>query len=121
MRENREPTSCLVVGNYCHDVLMKDGVVLAESLGGAASFISAVLDGVSISSTLITKWVLISPTQSPTRHSFPLIPRQPSSTPISLLKSSATIASSNGCTPVNRSPPLISPTRGGSSSAWGLA
>ncbi|KAL0434620.1 UNVERIFIED_CONTAM: Inositol 3-kinase [Sesamum radiatum] len=55
MRENREPSSCLVVGNYCHDVLMKDGVVLAESLGGAASFISAVLDGVSIPSTLITK------------------------------------------------------------------
>ncbi|KAK4412393.1 Inositol 3-kinase [Sesamum alatum] len=55
MRESREPTSCLVVGNYCHDVLMKDGIVLAESLGGAASFISAVLDGVSIPSTLITK------------------------------------------------------------------
>ncbi|KAI3461655.1 hypothetical protein Pfo_018318 [Paulownia fortunei] len=55
MIENQKPTSCLVVGNYCHDVLMKDDLVLAESLGGAASFISAVLDGVSIPSTFISK------------------------------------------------------------------
>ncbi|KAK6145256.1 hypothetical protein DH2020_022076 [Rehmannia glutinosa] len=55
MIENLKPTSCLVVGNYCHDVLMKDDVVLAESLGGAASFISAVVDGVSIPSTFISK------------------------------------------------------------------
>lgn len=38
----------LIAGNYCHDVLIKDDVVIAESLGGAASFISAVLDGLSI-------------------------------------------------------------------------
>lgn len=55
MIENRGPASCLVVGNYCHDVLMKDGVVLAESLGGAAAFISAVLDGVAVSSTFVSK------------------------------------------------------------------
>ncbi|KAL3616199.1 hypothetical protein CASFOL_039589 [Castilleja foliolosa] len=55
MIENRKPPSCLVVGNYCHDVLMKDDVVLAESLGGAVAFISAVLDGVSITSTLVSK------------------------------------------------------------------
>ncbi|EYU45723.1 hypothetical protein ABFS82_14G069700 [Erythranthe guttata] len=46
---------CLVVGNYCHDVLMKDDLVLAESLGGAASFISAVLDGFSIPCTFVSK------------------------------------------------------------------
>lgn len=34
----------LVVGNYCHDVLFIDGRPLARSLGGAASFISNVLD-----------------------------------------------------------------------------
>ncbi|PIN16187.1 Ribokinase [Handroanthus impetiginosus] len=34
---------------------MKDDVVLGESLGGAASFVSAVLDGVSISFTFISK------------------------------------------------------------------
>lgn len=38
----------LVVGNYCHDVLIRDGVVLSETLGGAASFISNVLDSISI-------------------------------------------------------------------------
>ncbi|KAL3850593.1 hypothetical protein ACJIZ3_012475 [Penstemon smallii] len=56
MRQNQGTTpSCLIVGNYCHDVLIKDGVVLAESLGGASSFISAVLDGLSVSSTIISK------------------------------------------------------------------
>ncbi|CAK9164209.1 unnamed protein product [Ilex paraguariensis] len=45
----------LIVGNYCHDVLIKDDVVMTESLGGAASFISAVLDGLSISSDYIAK------------------------------------------------------------------
>ncbi|KAJ8559477.1 hypothetical protein K7X08_003535 [Anisodus acutangulus] len=49
------PHRCLIVGNYCHDVLIKDDVVIAESLGGAASFISAVLDGLSISSDYISK------------------------------------------------------------------
>ncbi|EPS62224.1 hypothetical protein M569_12568, partial [Genlisea aurea] len=48
-------SSSLVVGNYCHDILTRDGVVLAESLGGAASFISAVLDGVSAESTFVAK------------------------------------------------------------------
>ncbi|XP_060175575.1 inositol 3-kinase [Lycium barbarum] len=46
---------CLIVGNYCHDVLIKDDVVIAESLGGAASFISAVFDGLLISSNYISK------------------------------------------------------------------
>lgn len=51
---NQEP-KCLVVGNYCHDVLIKDDVVIAESLGGAVSFISAVLDGLSVPSQYVTK------------------------------------------------------------------
>ncbi|KAK4483088.1 hypothetical protein RD792_010265 [Penstemon davidsonii] len=55
MKQNQVPVSCLIVGNYCHDVLKKDDVVLAESLGGAASFISAVLDGLSVPSTVISK------------------------------------------------------------------
>lgn len=42
------PRRGLVVGNYCHDVLIRDGVVMAETLGGAASFISAVHDGLSV-------------------------------------------------------------------------
>ncbi|KAG9130298.1 hypothetical protein Leryth_004214 [Lithospermum erythrorhizon] len=46
---------CLVVGNYCHDVLIKDDVIIAESLGGAASFISAVLDGLNISAHYVSK------------------------------------------------------------------
>lgn len=45
----------LIVGNYCHDVLIKNGAVLAETLGGAASFISNVLKGLSISCTLVAK------------------------------------------------------------------
>lgn len=52
--ENQEPT-CLIVGNYCHDVLIKDDVVIAESLGGAASFISQVLDGLAIPSCYVSK------------------------------------------------------------------
>ena len=38
----------LVVGNYCHDVLIRDGIVVGETLGSAAAFISAMLDGISI-------------------------------------------------------------------------
>lgn len=38
---------CLVVGNYCHDVLFRDGVIVGEGLGGAASFLSNVLDPLS--------------------------------------------------------------------------
>ncbi|KAF6147057.1 hypothetical protein GIB67_036776 [Kingdonia uniflora] len=38
----------LIVGNYCHDVLIKDGNIIGENLGGASSFISNVLDNLSI-------------------------------------------------------------------------
>ncbi|PKA52296.1 fructokinase [Apostasia shenzhenica] len=37
----------LVVGNYCHDVLFRDGAVVGEGLGGAASFLFSVLDPLS--------------------------------------------------------------------------
>ncbi|KAK9912482.1 hypothetical protein M0R45_036344 [Rubus argutus] len=46
---------CLIAGNYCHDVLIRDGVVLTETLGGAASFISNVFDGLSLNYTLVSK------------------------------------------------------------------
>ncbi|KAL5580748.1 hypothetical protein UlMin_013190 [Ulmus minor] len=49
------PRRGLVAGNYCHDVLIRDGVVVAETLGGAASFISSVLDAQSISYNLVSK------------------------------------------------------------------
>lgn len=45
----------LLAGNYCHDVIIRDGVVVAQTLGGAASFISAVLDALSLRYTLISK------------------------------------------------------------------
>ncbi|XP_057536333.1 inositol 3-kinase [Amaranthus tricolor] len=45
----------LVVGNYCHDILLKDDVVLAESLGGAASFISNIFSLFSIHCSYISK------------------------------------------------------------------
>ncbi|CAH8360513.1 unnamed protein product [Eruca vesicaria subsp. sativa] len=47
----------LIVGNYCHDVLIQNNTIIAETLGGAASFISNVLDSssTSISSDLISK------------------------------------------------------------------
>lgn len=54
MGANRIPRG-LIVGNYCHDVLIKDDVVLAETLGGAVSFISAILDGLSIPSDYVSK------------------------------------------------------------------
>ncbi|KAK1272060.1 Fructokinase-2 [Acorus gramineus] len=38
----------LVVGNYCHDVLYRDGRVIGEGLGGAASFTTNVLDALSL-------------------------------------------------------------------------
>ncbi|PRQ27255.1 putative inositol 3-kinase [Rosa chinensis] len=47
------PHRCLIAGNYCHDVLIRDCVVLAEMLGGAASFISNVFDDVSVSYNLV--------------------------------------------------------------------
>ncbi|CAN8301354.1 unnamed protein product [Cochlearia groenlandica] len=45
----------LIVGNYCHDVLIQNGTVMAETLGGAASFISNVLDSSSVSCDLVSK------------------------------------------------------------------
>ncbi|KAL2898723.1 Inositol 3-kinase [Bienertia sinuspersici] len=45
----------LVVGNYCHDVLIQDDVVIAESLGGAASFISNIFSLFSIPCDYISK------------------------------------------------------------------
>lgn len=45
----------LLVGNYCHDVLIRDGVVVGETLGGGVAFISAVLDGISIPYSLVSK------------------------------------------------------------------
>lgn len=59
VRDQNDPRFCtrqgLVVGNYCHDVLFRDDIVLAETLGGAASFISAVLDGLSVPHDLVAK------------------------------------------------------------------
>nr|XP_043636465.1 inositol 3-kinase [Erigeron canadensis] len=45
----------LIIGNYCHDILFKDNLVLAETLGGAVSFISRVLDNLNISADYISK------------------------------------------------------------------
>lgn len=45
----------LIVGNYCHDVLIQNGSIVAETLGGAASFISNVLDSSSVSCDLVSK------------------------------------------------------------------
>ncbi|KAI9073607.1 hypothetical protein K1719_044419 [Acacia pycnantha] len=45
----------LVVGNYCHDVLLRDGAVIGETIGGSASFISPVFDTFSISHHLVAK------------------------------------------------------------------
>ncbi|XP_064959977.1 inositol 3-kinase isoform X2 [Musa acuminata AAA Group] len=42
----------LVVGSYCHDVLFLDGVPVGETLGGAAAFVSNVLDGLTPSPPL---------------------------------------------------------------------
>ncbi|KAE8725553.1 Inositol 3-kinase [Hibiscus syriacus] len=47
--------SVLIVGNYCHDVLLHDGAVVAETLGGASSFISNVFTALSVSSHLTSK------------------------------------------------------------------
>lgn len=59
VRHQKDPRNftdtVLIVGNYCHDVLLQNGNVLAESLGGAASFISNVLNGLSISFNLVSK------------------------------------------------------------------
>ena len=53
----------LVVGNYCHDVLIRDGIVVGETLGSAAAFISAMLDGISILYKLSLKLDQTSPIQ----------------------------------------------------------
>ncbi|XP_062212348.1 inositol 3-kinase-like isoform X1 [Phragmites australis] len=37
----------LVVGSYCHDVLLRGGRVVGKTLGGAAAFVSNVLDAAS--------------------------------------------------------------------------
>lgn len=49
------PRGGLVVGNYCHDILIRDDVIVAECLGGAASFVSEVLDGFSIPCHYVSK------------------------------------------------------------------
>lgn len=45
----------LIVGNYCHDILLHNNLVIAETLGGAASFISTVLDSLSLPFHLVSK------------------------------------------------------------------
>ncbi|GLT27275.1 hypothetical protein SLA2020_022850 [Shorea laevis] len=47
--------SVLVVGNYCHDVLPRNGTIIAETIGGAASFISNVFNALSVSCHLTSK------------------------------------------------------------------
>ncbi|XP_009395657.2 inositol 3-kinase [Musa acuminata AAA Group] len=42
----------LVVGNYCHDVLFRGDLPVGETLGGAASFVSNVLDALAPSTSL---------------------------------------------------------------------
>ncbi|XP_071737934.1 inositol 3-kinase-like [Rutidosis leptorrhynchoides] len=54
MGQNPNPKG-LIIGNYCHDILIKDNLVLAQTLGGAVSFISAVLHGLTISADYISK------------------------------------------------------------------
>ncbi|XP_065879328.1 inositol 3-kinase [Euphorbia lathyris] len=52
---HQSPSSpVLIVGNYCHDILIQNNTVIGESLGGASSFIASVLDGLSIPSNLIS-------------------------------------------------------------------
>ncbi|KAL1348927.1 hypothetical protein HN51_024962 [Arachis hypogaea] len=45
----------LVVGNYCHDVLIRDHHVTAHALGGAPSFIIPVLHSLSLPFLLLSK------------------------------------------------------------------
>ncbi|KAK7321347.1 hypothetical protein VNO77_31906 [Canavalia gladiata] len=52
---NPIPRRGLLVGNYCHDIIHHDGLVVAETLGGAASFISAVLDSLSLPFHTVSK------------------------------------------------------------------
>ncbi|OIW04364.1 hypothetical protein TanjilG_32556 [Lupinus angustifolius] len=45
----------LIVGNYCHDLLLRDNTIFAQSLGGAASFVSVILDSLSLPFHLVSK------------------------------------------------------------------
>ncbi|MED6165320.1 hypothetical protein PIB30_098430 [Stylosanthes scabra] len=57
-RSPTSPTTArggLVVGNYCHDVLIRDHHVTAHALGGAPSFISPVLHSLSLPFFLLSK------------------------------------------------------------------
>ncbi|PRQ18059.1 putative inositol 3-kinase [Rosa chinensis] len=49
------PPRCLIARNYCHDILIRYCIISAEMLDGAASFISNVFDGVSVSYNLVSK------------------------------------------------------------------
>ncbi|WJX63566.1 inositol 3-kinase [Trifolium repens] len=49
------PHRGIIVGNYCHDILLHNNLVIAETLGGAASFISTVLDALSLPFHLVSK------------------------------------------------------------------
>ncbi|KAE8674860.1 Inositol 3-kinase [Hibiscus syriacus] len=53
--QNTQTQSVLIVGNYCHDVLLQGGAVVADTLGGAASFISNVFSSLSVSFHLTSK------------------------------------------------------------------
>ncbi|XP_061975778.1 inositol 3-kinase-like isoform X2 [Populus nigra] len=53
--KSQQQSRVLIVGNYCHDVLIQNNAVKAVSLGGAASFISNVFNGVSVSCNLVSK------------------------------------------------------------------
>ncbi|KAJ6948257.1 hypothetical protein NC651_002573 [Populus alba x Populus x berolinensis] len=54
-QQQQQQSRVLIVGNYCNDVLIQNNAVKAVSLGGAASFISNVFNGVSISCNLVSK------------------------------------------------------------------
>ena len=53
--QQQQQSPVLIVGNYCHDVLIQNNAVKAVSLGGAASFISNVFNGMSISCNVVSK------------------------------------------------------------------
>ncbi|KAL3611260.1 hypothetical protein D5086_002280 [Populus alba] len=53
--QKQQQSRVLIAGNYCHDVLIQKNAVKAVSLGGAASFISNVFNGVSISYRILKR------------------------------------------------------------------
>ena len=58
VRDQNTSQQCLgvlVVGNYYHDVLIRDSVVVGKTLGSVTAFISAVLNGISILYNLVSK------------------------------------------------------------------